>query len=92
MKVLISVSARLPGLQKLKSLLPKMVKAAQLEYDLWDESNTDEYAGGGICHMIAEKIADVLNTARIYAGTVSSSLKQSRTTCVRCCTSCLGCV
>lgn len=46
-------------------------EAAQRVYDDWDE-NEDEYAGGGICHLIAEEIADELNGKGIDADTVDN--------------------
>lgn len=46
--------------QEVNSLLPEICKVAQDEYDQWDEENVDEYAGGGICHFIADRIVDVI--------------------------------
>ena len=40
-------------------LRPLFVKSAQEIYDEWDESDEDTYAGGGICHFIAEEIASI---------------------------------
>lgn len=34
--------------------------AAQLVYDEWEQGPDDELNGGGICHLIAEAICDVL--------------------------------
>lgn len=44
--------------------LPQIVAAAQAEYDAWIETMDkphfqDVYAGGGICHLIADKICEV---------------------------------
>jgi len=50
--------------------LQKLVNAAQKEYDLWDE-NEDEYAGGGICHLLADKIIDELYNQGIDSTSVS---------------------
>ena len=57
-------------------LIPHIVKAAQKEYDEWDEANIDTYAGGGICHFIADQIASILNDNGIACFTQSSSFEQ----------------
>ena len=49
-----------PTIMEVKQLLPKICEVAQDEYDQWDEDNTDAYAGGGICHFIADRIVDVI--------------------------------
>jgi len=46
----------------IERLIPSFVKAAQEIYDEWDESDEDTYAGGGICHFIAEEIASICNS------------------------------
>lgn len=38
----------------------KFAELAQNVYDEWDEENIDEYAGGGICHLIADEICNYL--------------------------------
>ena len=69
-----------PGLmtaeQVKATVVPRIVAAAQKEYDDWDEANVDEYAGGGICHFIAEKIVEELDAAGIEAESVSSNFEQ----------------
>ena len=50
--------------------LQTLVDAAQKEYDTWDE-NEDEYGGGGICHLLADRISDVLNEIGIESASVS---------------------
>jgi small nuclear ribonucleoprotein (snRNP)-like protein len=62
--------------RKIKSILPKLAEAAQKEYDEWDEENIDEYAGGGICHFIADRICDVLYDMDIECATLSLTHKQ----------------
>lgn len=57
-----------------KQYAAKLADVAQKVYDDWDESNIDEFAGGGICHLIAEDIASELNTNGIEATTVSSEI------------------
>ncbi len=42
------------------NLKPEIAKVAQAVYDEWDE-NEDEYAGGGICHLIADEIVSLLD-------------------------------
>ncbi len=51
----------------------EMAKAAQKVYDDWDESDEDTYAGGGICHFIAEELVGVLDHHGIECQTVSST-------------------
>jgi hypothetical protein len=70
------LSLGLPSLSFAKTLSPKLVAAAQAEYDKWDESDEDTYAGGGICHLIAEELVKVLDEAGIEASSVSSTHEQ----------------
>jgi hypothetical protein len=65
-----------PTLAMAQALSSQLVAAAQTEYDEWDESDEDTYAGGGICHLIAEKLVSVLDAAGIEASTVSSAHEQ----------------
>lgn len=65
----------LPSLNIIKTLVPQMVDAVQQEYDNWDEQN-EEYAGGGICHLIADKIADIIIQHGIECQSVSSTFEQ----------------
>jgi len=49
---------------KIKSVLPLIAKAAQEEYDAWeqdDEGISDIYGGGGICDEISNKIMEILS-------------------------------
>jgi len=62
--------------QKIKSILPKLTKKAQEEYDRWDEENIDEYAGGGICHILADEFVDIFNQNNIDASSLSHPFKQ----------------
>ena len=64
---------QLPSLASLKQLAPEMVKVAQDAYDAWNENDRDTYAGGGICHIIANAIVDVLYQHNITATTQSCS-------------------
>lgn len=63
--------SKVPSLQ---DHAPKIASIAQKVYDDWDESNTDEYAGGGICHLIADEIASYLISKHIEAATVSAQI------------------
>lgn len=65
-----------PSVAQAKNLMPQILQAAQRDYDNWYESQTDTYAGGGICHIIAESICDVLSDAGINCVTVSCSHEQ----------------
>ena len=75
MRILLSISA-LTQFSTVKALAPKLAKLTQTVYDAWDEDDKDTYAGGGICHLIAEKIVDFLSDKRIECSTVSSSHEQ----------------
>jgi hypothetical protein len=43
----------------LKRLRGEFAAAAQKVYDSWDEGDLDTYAGGGICHLIADACVEV---------------------------------
>lgn len=54
----------LKTLSQLKEQIPKMLKAAQKEYDEWDQDDEGydhEVGHGGICHLIVDAICDVLD-------------------------------
>jgi len=63
-------------INKIKSLLPKLAKKSQEVYDNWDEENIDEYAGGGICHIIADELSDELSKHDIDASSLTHPFKQ----------------
>lgn len=71
-----TASRRDPIAAKLESLRLQFAQAAQKVYDAWDEENVDVYAGGGICHYIAEELADVCWKNGITCTTQSSSHEQ----------------
>ena len=59
---------------KIKRLIPKIVTAAQKVYDQWDETDEDTYGGGGICHLIADGVCNVLDDIKgASCSSVSSS-------------------
>jgi hypothetical protein len=64
----------LPPAAAIKAHLAKICAAAQNVYDRWDQSDPDddELAGGGICHLIADQIVNVLDNAGMSVTTVSS--------------------
>jgi len=64
------------SLRTIKQLAPQIAKVAQHAYDEWNEENKDVYAGGGICHIIADAILEVLDKNGITATTQSSSHEQ----------------
>lgn len=66
----------LPSVDDAKRLIPQFLKAAQQNYDDWNEEDIDTYAGGGICHIIADSICGVLSDAGIECTTVSCSYEQ----------------
>lgn len=71
-----NVALELHSLAQAQSLTPELLAAAQRQYDAWDESDVDTYAGGGICHLIADDLAQVLSRKGIEASSVSSSHEQ----------------
>lgn len=56
--------------------IARILAAAQHIYDQWDESEVDTYAGGGICHLIADAICDVMGDIGIECTPVSCSYEQ----------------
>ena len=66
----------LPSVQQGEQLRPLLIKAAQQVYDDWDEEDRDTYAGGGICHLIADVFSNILWDHKINSSTVSSSHEQ----------------
>lgn len=66
----------LPSINLAKTNINRILAAAQRIYDDWDESEVDTYAGGGICHIIADAICDVMWQIGIECTTVSCSYEQ----------------
>jgi hypothetical protein len=68
----------LPPSTAIKSYLPALAAAAQRVYDEWDQSDrdNDELNGGGVCHLIADKMADILGSAGMRVTTQSSYHEQ----------------
>jgi len=66
----------LKSINDVKALMPRIIQVSQKEYDSWDEENIDEYASGGICHLIADAIANVFNDNGIDSFTISSDFEQ----------------
>ena len=66
----------LPSSDIISSVKPKIILVAQKIYDLWIQNENDELNGGGICHLIADKIADILSDIGIPSVTVSSNYEQ----------------
>jgi hypothetical protein len=64
----------LPSSKKLKELTPQLAMAGQLQYDQWEQVDgyDEEVGGGGICHLIAEKMVDIIDNAGFPVSTVSS--------------------
>lgn len=66
-----------PLLSRLKQIKPELLRSAQRVYDAWelDEDGYDaEVGGGGICHLIADAICDVLMKHDIDCLTQSPSI------------------
>ena len=54
-----------------------LIRIAQEIYDEWDESDVDTYAGGGICHLIAEGMTEYLDRQQgIVSFTAPDTLEQ----------------
>jgi hypothetical protein len=52
-----------------------LIKAAQDVYDSWGDGLVEELTGGGICHLIAEEMANVLSNHGIEnVATVSAAI------------------
>jgi hypothetical protein len=68
--------ALLSSIKAVRKVIPILVKSAQRVYNHWNEKNIDTYAGGGICHLIADKFCDILNDQGISCSTVSSDHEQ----------------
>lgn len=66
----------LKSINDIKQLVPQFIIVAQKIYDSWDQSDpeNDELNGGGICHLIADEIAGVLQQNGIDAVTVSAQI------------------
>ncbi len=69
-------SGNLKSIDLARQNIGKILSAAQRIYDNWDESDRDTYAGGGICHIIADAICDVMWNIGIECTTVSCSYEQ----------------
>lgn len=57
-------------LKDLTSLLPHLAAAAQAEYDAWqqdDDGMAEELGAGGICHLIADRMVEILSEKGIEA-------------------------
>lgn len=64
----------LHSLAELKSILPKLVSAAQKVYDEWiQDEDDDDLNGGGICHLIADAMCEEMSRIGIECATVSYS-------------------
>lgn len=62
--------------KQLLELKGDIALVAQEIYDKWDE-NEDEYAGGGICHLIADEIVHYLEDHQIEATPFSCSVGEN---------------
>lgn len=66
----------LPSMKQAAQHKPEIVKRVQDRYDQWQqdaEGYDEEVGSGGVCHLFAEIIAEVLNDAGFPTSTVSSS-------------------
>jgi len=80
LKHLISEVVRLNSIKEIDPIKDELAAAAQKEYDDWvqdEHGYNDELGHGGICHLIAEKLIDILYNHKIYrCQTVSSCHEQ----------------
>jgi hypothetical protein len=74
----------LPSSGMIKRLRPAMADVAQQVYDGWIQDDDDDLNGGGICHLIADKIADILGNAGFPASTQTASDVQHRYVVTQC--------
>lgn len=72
----IKESTQLPSVHQARNLMPQILAAVQRDYDDWDEQDRDTYAGGGICHIIADSICGILGDAGIDSTPVSCNYEQ----------------
>lgn len=75
-QVLENEEEQLLSVNQAKAAIPQILAAAQRDYDNWNESDQDTYAGGGICHIIADSICDVLWKIGVYCTPVSCTHEQ----------------
>ena len=64
LKQLISEVIRLNSIKEIEPIRNELAAVAQEEYDNWiqdEEDHNEELGSGGICHLIAEKLVDVLS-------------------------------
>jgi hypothetical protein len=66
----------LPASSEIKKLRPQLAAVGQAVYDEWEQGEDDELNGGGICHLIAEKMSYIIGDAGVPVWTVSSSHEQ----------------
>jgi hypothetical protein len=72
-----------PLFKALWSCRHDMAKAAQEVYDQWKQDEDDELNGGGICHLIAEAISDVVSRATRYeATTINAACGENHVWCI----------
>lgn len=64
------------SIKDIQSYKKELAFIAQKVYDDWDEDDRDTYAGGGICHLIADELSSFLNDKDIETTTVSSDHEQ----------------
>ena len=63
----------LPSVKTLNKL--ELIKAAQSVYDDWDDGLVEELNGGGICHLIADEMVNVLSNHGVEnVATVSAAI------------------
>lgn len=60
----------------IRKRIPFLIEIAQKVYDDWDEEDQDTYAGGGICHLIAEEFSSYLNYNDIETIIISANDEQ----------------
>jgi len=65
--------SHLPSADVIKQLRPQIAAKAQRVYDEWIQDENDDLNGGGICHLIADEICDILGQANILCTSVSAS-------------------
>lgn len=68
--------SQLPSMKQAAAHKPEIVKRVQQRYNEWQqdaEGYDEEVGSGGVCHLFAEIVAEVLNDANFPTWTVSSN-------------------
>jgi len=71
---LLEIHDRNISIDDLKKLRPVFAQLAQKVYDEWEEDDVDTYAGGGICHLIADEFCSYLGDKGIDCASINTQI------------------